>query len=228
MKDIFIFFGYGYARFIDFDSIIRLNLRTNYSLWEGLLVVLELKKYSFSLLFFEENIYIFGGYSCYDLTMNNKLGGLNLKTKIYSELSDMLIFPEGRYSGTMSVINTKFYLFGGKNSEIFFNDMWIFHTDLSYWESLTISGEVPSARYLHSAYAEGEAIILWRGSDSSELKNDLFIYNALTNYWSKISPLSSLMPRAAKGTCIVAKIYIYGRIVNSGYSGELWEFDMED
>lgn len=60
-------------------------------------------------------------------------------------------------------------------------------------------------------------------------KNDFFIYNALTNHWSKISPLSSLIPIAAKGACIVAKIpkiYIYGEITNSGYSGELWEFDM--
>lgn len=42
-----------------------------------------------------------------DVPQNNKY-----KTIVYYEGS-----PESRYSGTMSVINTKFYLFGGKNSE---------------------------------------------------------------------------------------------------------------
>ncbi|OMJ89069.1 hypothetical protein SteCoe_8895 [Stentor coeruleus] len=225
----YLFFGYDQTDYVGFDSIIRLDLNSFNSLWEIFIVIPEFQKDSFSLSAFSENVYLFGGYSSYELSIDNKLAFLNLKTKNHSMLSDNYISPDGRYSGTMSVINTNFYLFGGKSSKQLFNDMWIFHSDLLYWESANIAGEIPSARYKHSAYAEGDAIVLWGGIDSQGFKNDLYIFNALTNYWSQLIPSSSVIPRPAKGACIVSripKIYIYGGVTSSGYSGELWEFDM--
>ncbi|OMJ89070.1 hypothetical protein SteCoe_8896 [Stentor coeruleus] len=225
----YLFFGYDYSTDDDFDSIIRLDLASDFNLWEDFLVIPELKSESFSLSPFSENIYIFGGLNYRGFTIENRLAKINLKTKDYTIISSLFLYPEGRYSGTMSVINSKLYLFGGKNSKQLFNDMWVYHTDSQHWESLTISGEVPSPRYQHSICTEGDAMILWGGVDSGGLKNDLFIYNTLTNYWSQINPLSLIMPRAAKAACIVSKIpkiYIYGGITNSGHSGELWEFDM--
>lgn len=225
----YIFFGFNLEDFVDFNSIIRYDLTSNSSLWEEILIIPEIEKESFSLSFISDNAYIFAGYSVGDKIIDNKLAQINLKTKVYEEISNMYIYPDNRYSGTLSVINTKLYLFGGKNSEDLFNDMWIFHTDDKYWESLNITGDIPSARHLHSSCTEGDALLLWGGEDFDELKNDLFIFNSLTNYWTRLYPSSTDMPRAAKAACIVSKIpkvYIYGGITNSGYSGELWEFDM--
>lgn len=200
----YIFFGFDDSKFMGFKSIIKLDIASYNPLWEVVLTINDPGKDSYSLSAFSENIYIFGGYSSDELFVDNHLALVNLKTQEYSILNKAYASPEGRFSGTMSVINTNFYLFGGKNSKKLFDDMWIFNSDLLYSESTNAAGEIPSARYEHSTYAEGDAIILWGGSDLRGLKNDLFIYNALTNYWTNIIPLSSAIPRPAKDACIVA------------------------
>lgn len=225
----YLFFGFNYTTLLNFNTIIRLKITSQVSLWENFQTYPSISKDSFSLVSISEHVYIFGGFLAYEQILQNNLIILNLKTKSLTTLNDNSISPEGRFSGTMSAINSKLYLFGGSNSIKLFNDMWIFDTTFSTWKAVTMSGTVPSARYLHAVSSEGDAIVLWGGIDSGGLKNDLYIFNALTNYWKDIIPESSVMPRAAKGACIVSripKIYIYGGITTSGFSGELWEFDM--
>ncbi|OMJ67915.1 hypothetical protein SteCoe_34790 [Stentor coeruleus] len=129
----------------------------------------------------------------------------------------------------MNLINGKFYLFGGKGDNKYYNDLWVYNPILSLWSALSSLGNIPSSRADHAADSQGDTLIIWGGEDSLGLRSDLFMFNAISNYWYIITPASDEIPNPARGSCMVVSIphvYIYGGVTNTGVSNELWDFNL--
>lgn len=225
----YLVFGWDVYMTSDVTNIIRLDLDSQSPEWEMFIENSYYARDSFGLATVGGYIYIFGGYSSADNKNINSIICIDLKLKDIFEVTSNYMSPESRYSGSLSIVNGDFYLFGGKSKTKLLNDLWIYNAESFEWSRQNNLGFFPSARYLHAAGSQGDAIIIWGGEDLSGLVNDLFIFNALTSYWGELLPKSSEIPSAAKGACLVSQIpliYLYGGQTSSGISKELWIFYM--
>ncbi|OMJ70696.1 hypothetical protein SteCoe_31256 [Stentor coeruleus] len=226
---LYLVFGWDVYMTTDAISIIRLNIESQSPKWEVFIENSDYARDSFGLATVSEYVYIFAGYSSANNENLNSIIYIDLVLKDIFEVTSNYLSPENRYSGSLSIVNGEFYLFGGKTKNKLLNDLWIYNVESFQWSKKNNLGFFPSARFLHAADSQGDAIIIWGGEDSSGLKNDLFIFNALTNYWGELIPRSSEIPSAAKGACLVSQIpliFLYGGLTSSGISKELWIFFM--
>ncbi|OMJ80673.1 hypothetical protein SteCoe_19006 [Stentor coeruleus] len=229
----FIYNGYfyvlsgGFAGW--FEPTIKIDLNGDDYLWtiDEKMPWFAIDSYGLAL---NGNIlYVFGGFNIEYYSYSNELFSVDLETGNSYLLSELNISPEKRMHASMVAINGELYVFGGKTSEILYNDMWVFNVVKENWKEQSISGDVPSPRHSHAVDSDGDAMVLFGGEDVTGLKNDLFIYNSLKSYWKKLITKSEVYPRNTKGACLVLKfplVYIYGGITDSGISGDLWQFDI--
>ena len=137
--------------------------------------------------------------------------------------------PKARISHSLVLINYKLYLFGGINSGVVFNDVWIFEFSSLTWQAIAAKGTIPASRYSHAAGASGDAFVIWGGRDLSGSRDDIFIFNSITQTWTELYPSSTAKPRPAYGACMVFRsplVYLYGGDAESEMSNELWKYDL--
>lgn len=211
------------------EYIVRVNLDDDNYRFEEMTLVGKISIIYFGLTINEDLGYIFGGYSEKNNKFTNELFSVNLQNGLFSTISKHFETPEKRLQAAMLVINGELYLFGGRNQDILYNNMWIFNVEREIWRLETMTGELPTPRFSFASDVDGNALIVFGGEDTSGLKNDIFIYNSLNKVWKKLTPKTSIMPRPSKGACLVFNfplVYIYGGTTDSGVSNELWLFDI--
>lgn len=212
-----------------FMYTIRVNLDSNDYLWSRVDSLRQISQQNFGLCKIKNTVYVFAGYSGAYNELFNELFEMNLLQGYDWTIQNNNISPQKRMKASMTVINGNLYLFGGKNQNQFYNNMWVFNVQSDNWDSKNLLGDVPSPRYSHAVDSEGDIFVLFGGEDALGLKNDIFIYNSLNSMWKQLIPKSATTPRATKGACIVLRfplVYIYGGVTESGVSGELWEFNI--
>ena len=225
----YMMFGWMTDEYADASDILRISLKSGNSQWETIYDNKEMGKDGHSSAAIGNQIYIFGGYYTKTKQKSNKFELLDIKSLTFSLINNNLLIPKPRHSHSMHLINSRLYVFGGKDSDTLFNEIWIFDPATTLWESITAKGSVPSTRYLHAADSQGDAFIIWGGEDSTGLKDDLYLFNSLTGTWTELVTVSSMKPSAAKGACLVFSspmIYIYGGFMGSDISNELWQFEL--
>lgn len=131
---------------------------------------------------------------------------------------------------------TKFYLFGGINQSLRFNDLWIFHIDLVYWERIEIPVYnipcnlyiAPRSEFVFFQYNNDTKIYyLFGGIDDYGYKTDLWEYNEDIRRWDNIhefSEVASLYSHASCHARISGKdyIFLYGGKTLTGLNTDLW------
>ncbi len=96
------------------------------------------------------------------------------------------IIPSNRMTFSMiySYDNNKIYLFGGKNIEGRFNDLWEYDVNTNIWNEIAISGTKPKERSCHKmAYSGNNIIVLFGGFDGYNDLQDTWEYNIDTKIW---------------------------------------------
>ena len=225
----FMMFGWMSDKYADAIDILRINLNSSTSRWETVYENVEMGMDGFSSVGVGDDIYIFGGYYTVSKEKSNKFERIEIKSLKSTLINENLLIPKPRHSHSMHLINSRLYTFGGKDSDTLFNEIWIFDPATTLWNSITAKGSVPSARYFHAADSQGDAFIIWGGEDSTGYKDDLYLFNSLTDTWTELVTVSSIRPSAAKGACLVFSspmIYIYGGIMSSDISNELWQYEI--
>eukprot|EP00455_Lapot_gusevi_P054941 TRINITY_DN8893_c0_g6_i1.p1 TRINITY_DN8893_c0_g6~~TRINITY_DN8893_c0_g6_i1.p1 ORF type:complete len:279 (+),score=51.08 TRINITY_DN8893_c0_g6_i1:30-866(+) len=56
------------------------------------------------------------------------------------------VIPEARFAHTMTVYRDDYYLFGGRNQVLYFNDLWRFTVNTAVWVQIQPIGGLPTAR----------------------------------------------------------------------------------
>lgn len=227
---LYILAGRSLSTGLNLNEINKIDLSSTFK-FETIISQSEGGQDSFGSGTKDSKIYVFGGFRGKDGEFSNKIIEIEISTEppALKELSREFTSPQSRYFHSMHLISGQFYVFGGRNHKNIYNDLWMFDPVSKTWTSVQTAGNIPSARFAFAANSQGDALVVWGGEDNIGLVNDLYIFNAITAVWQLLQPVSNTIPNPAKGACtvlVIPKIFIYGGITSSGYSGTLWEFNL--
>ncbi|MEI6089992.1 MAG: kelch repeat-containing protein [bacterium] len=225
---ILIFSGYGYSNLSYKDTWLY-----DYSENEWKEVICETKPRPRSapamVSLSEGKVLLFGGdaYNAYGDTWVFDLSLLKW-TEMHTERA-----PIGRWgAGCANLGNGEVLLNGGSylNSELTYNDTWIYNLTKNNWDSLTI--ESPKGRKLaQMCEINDNSIMLYGGSIGDTLLNDINIYDNDVKKWKICNPKVDNLFRDAASMVNLTKNFTY---VFGGWNNETkeindsWIFDFED
>jgi dynein heavy chain len=148
-----------------------------------------------------EKIYLFGGHGGlgYSRVAFNDLYSFNLETEKWEKIESVNAAPEGRGGHSVFASGDQVFIYGGWNSEMQFNNIWIFDLIKNEWSDPDIYNEIP--RWNHSS-ALVEAIPTWKffvfGGECAEYNegtarsfgafvNSTAVYDLGTKKWNTIA-----------------------------------------
>lgn len=181
-----------------------------------------------SISCYESYCYSFGGTK--DNTIINSLEKWNIQDPYNISINilyDNYLTPQPRISHTMITIHGDILMFGGRDKNIFYNDLWKYNVRKGLWNTMKPGGHLPSARANFGSDVEGDAFFVWGGEDENEFKNDFFVYNGYNDIWNFVESRSVVIPSKRKNACIVAAMpvmYIFGGVDENGPCEDLWAF----
>lgn len=91
---------------------------------------------------------------------------------------------KGRAGHTTTLVGNKLFILGGRNGNLFFDDLWVFDMDLEQWNQL--QQKVPFApRAYHTAtLIDDQDLWVIGGSDQSTMFDDVHVLNTTTLQWN--------------------------------------------
>ena len=226
---LFLISGMGVENNKNLGEFLFVNLTDPILNWTKFLDIADGGRDSFAFTQVDTVMYGFAGFIGVNKNLSNQLSILNLATQKLSAGSEEYPAPESRSFHSMSLVNGKFYVFGGINGNKYLNDVWVFDPAKGSWTTINTIGTIPSGRYAFATASQGDAIAVWGGSDFIGLKNDLYIFKVFSSTWELLVPTTADMPTAAKGACLalnIPQIFIYGGETTSGLSNTLYEFNI--
>jgi len=103
------------------------------------------------------------------------------------------------------------YLFGGRDGEKEFGDLWRYDLQRDTWKRLAPKGAAPASRFGHSAvWAEGHGLVIFAGQRGPDFFDDLWVFDPDQRRW-RVLPARGQVPKRRYGSCMVV-----------GTDGRLW------
>jgi hypothetical protein len=112
--------------------------------------------------------------------------------------------PAGREDATWTVdaVGSAAYLFGGRDGQRSFDDLWRFDLASDAWTRLRPDGG-PEARFGHAAaWVDGVGLVVFGGQRGTDFFDDLWAYDPTADRWQRL-PGRGQAPAARYGTCAV-------------------------
>jgi hypothetical protein len=142
--------------------------------------------------------------------------------------------PAARENHTWTVATgTRFaYLFGGRDGNAVYEDLWVFDRETDRWQVVAPHGDWPRARFGHEAvWIPDLGLVVWAGQlDGSTFYDDLWLYDPARDAWRPL-PSGPDRPTARYGSCSAV---IDGQLwISHGFTSEgarfadtwVYEFD---
>ncbi|KAF9245405.1 galactose oxidase, partial [Melanogaster broomeanus] len=142
---------------------------------------------------------------------------LNLVSKEWTRVRVYGPSPTGRYGHVVTMVRTKFFVFGGQIDGEFLNDLWSFDlntrkTQVQWQLCQPTSTERPAQRMGHVGVTYRDRIIVFGGTDGQYHYNDTWAYDINTRKWTELQCIGSIpSPREGHAAAAVDNvIYIFG------------------
>lgn len=226
---LYLFYGMDLGNFNVMDDVYTVDLSSSNYSWQRVVEKSDFGIIRFGMASVNSSIFIFGGSKTAAQTFCNTLVKFDTETLTFEVVSKDYTSPAPRHFHSMMLISGHFFMFGGKDGDNYYNDLWKFNPINEIWTPIDALGSTPTGRFSFAFSSQGDAFAIWGGENQIGLSNELYQFNTLTSTWQKFSPSGTSVPNPAKGACMVLlipNIYIYGGITNSGYSNELWVYNL--
>ncbi|KAF6766585.1 hypothetical protein DFP72DRAFT_839021 [Ephemerocybe angulata] len=150
-------------------------------------------------------------------TLDDALYLLNITLREWTRVSTTGPGPVGRYGHAVTMVGSKFFVFGGQIDGEFFNDLWAFDLNSlrtrAAWELYEPSTpEKPAQRTGHAVITFEDRIIIFGGTDGSYHYNDTWSFDLKTRKWTELQCIGFIpSPREGHAAALVDDvIYIFG------------------
>ncbi|KAH3745334.1 Kelch-type beta propeller [Pelomyxa schiedti] len=179
-----------------------------------------------------EHMWIFGGSN--DTIVMNDLQSYNFGSRLWINHDDTANgappSPRRLHSAVVHEdpnAGASMYIFGGYNGRNAFGDLYRYHFDSNSWSVVTATGDIPSARYGHSAVAWHDAMYVFGGyASGSGFRQDTFRFDFSTEVWTLLrpecGPEGMPAPRRKHAAAVVGDCMVIFGGTSGRYLNDLW------
>jgi hypothetical protein len=174
-------------------------------------------------------LWVFGGRSASGSTTYSDIWTLNLANLAWEKVEVFSSKPCSRYYHGATVVDSKMYVFGGRDNASRFNDLHIFDPKTLTWSQIQTQGETPGCHSGHTCCAVGKNIYVFGGYNGVATLNELHILNTETLTWHKPHVRGAPPPGRYLHTLtpVGSKLYLFGGCTEDGHIDDLYSLEVD-
>ena len=87
---------------------------------------------------------------------------------------------KGRAGHTATLVGKKIFVIGGRNANVFYNDVWVFDTEKEQWQQVQAHASLSARAYHTTTLVRDSELWVIGGSDKDVMYGDVHMFNTDT------------------------------------------------